>query len=586
MDSVLTEYRQLAAAIQNLQPLAKGYVRVFRGQTKHHEKMLPSGLRLGHRAVDHSLFELYASGLAADLARFTQKQQPIQDVRLWLVWLQALAQHYGPGSRYMDVTKSLSVALWFALHQFEKVESQGIIGPRGPLDPRSDEINNLIWGWYSRAQAPGYIYVFDVPKWDGRGLPEHGMLVDLAEAPDIIARSTRMAVQKGCAVHALKNAENDGNLAEFLNKASPIRVSWPMTGISLPASTEELFPLPGNDDWYARFISAPLVNRLDRNTGRLELTHPVAVNLYFPERREAVADIERRIIRIAPGLLWPALVSSEETIQPAFLTDHGKHRALAEATPILLQSPLCVLTPPLAGTDWNHGLLAGDAAKSVTADDLETSGSSHEVSLCNIFLEFSPLEKAGWERVETGDWSIAWLRALWLLCQDQDYEVRAVLQSFAGSDSALAYTEPLLVKFDPSTKRFRCRTSKASSWSDFAQTQPQVAKPFFVALMVLRELTPLMKATPFPMRRLRDKDGKWLTVGGLRGAAAKLVSARDERSRRTIYLLEDIASGNMFVRPTVATGHYLEEGESWAALDAGIVRKKIMEEALRQSRRT
>lgn len=572
-----TDYWLLADIIQNLRPPAKGYLRVFRGQTRHYETMLPSGLRW-NLGADASLFNIYAAALVADL---THGKRAIEDMALWFVWLQALAQHYGAGSKYLDVTKSLEVALWFALHQFETVESKGIMGQCGPYDAQCDDISNAPWCRYTRAYEPGYIYVFDVPKWDGKGLPRHGMVVDLTEAPGIIAGSTRINVQKGCALFAQKNVDG-GNLASFL-ACSPVRVSWPMAGISLPASADQLFPLPQSDDWYARFISAPLLNRLDSKTSQLELMHPVAVNLHLPDRLNAIPDVNRRVISITPRLLWPTLVSSGNGVRPAFFADRGENQELEKATPIVLQSPLCGLTPPLKGADWNHGLLAGDAAKYVTVDDLEAGGLSHGVSLCNVFMEFSPLEKTGWERVEKGDCSIIWLRGLWVISQDQEYEIRAWFQSFEGNDSALAYTDPMLVTLDPSTKRFRSRTTKSISWDDFSETQSEIAKSFFVTLMILRELTPLMKATPFPKRTYRDKNGKSLTEAGLRRAAAKLGQTRDPRSGHIIYLVQEIGTGNIFVRPKVATGRYLEEGESWATADAGTVRKWIAEEAFRQS---
>src|SRR5262249_21135155 len=155
----------------------------------------------------------------------------------------------------------------------------------------------------------------------------------------------------------------------------------------------------------------------------------------------------------------------------------------------------------------------------------------------------SPLEKTGWERVETGDWSIVWQRGLWLLRKGQEYEIRACFQSFSGSDSDLAYSEPLLVSLDPTTKRFCFRTTKAGTPSDLCESDPKVAKSFLVALMVLRELTPLMKATPFPARVLKDNAGKRLIVAGIRRAAAQLARVHDTRLGHSFYLLRDIVSG-------------------------------------------
>jgi len=39
------------------------------------------------------------------------------------IWIEAIAQHYGSGSRFLNVTTHVDIALWFALHQAKAMTS-------------------------------------------------------------------------------------------------------------------------------------------------------------------------------------------------------------------------------------------------------------------------------------------------------------------------------------------------------------------------------------------------------------------------------------------------------------------------------
>ena len=45
------------------------------------------------------------------------------DVGLTVYWVRAIKQHYGPGTEYLDVSRSPEVAVWFALHRGEPEEA-------------------------------------------------------------------------------------------------------------------------------------------------------------------------------------------------------------------------------------------------------------------------------------------------------------------------------------------------------------------------------------------------------------------------------------------------------------------------------
>jgi FRG domain-containing protein len=110
MKTPLKTYTEVKDELSKFGEPPPGYVRVFRGQTRDHGCMLPSGLRPGAIRRDPvwdycvTQFAMERFG-AANLGSLSEHE------------IVAIAQHYGVGSPFLDVTRSLDVALWFALHQ-------------------------------------------------------------------------------------------------------------------------------------------------------------------------------------------------------------------------------------------------------------------------------------------------------------------------------------------------------------------------------------------------------------------------------------------------------------------------------------
>jgi len=78
-----------------------------------------------------------------------------------LVWLNAVKQHYGPGTEFLDVTHSPGIAAWFALHRMAPIETQVVYGPPGPFNPRTDVVGaHTFMRYVPFIEAPGYVYVF------------------------------------------------------------------------------------------------------------------------------------------------------------------------------------------------------------------------------------------------------------------------------------------------------------------------------------------------------------------------------------------------------------------------------------------
>jgi hypothetical protein len=142
MTKIISDYSELLTSIAALPKPPAGTVRVFRGQTRDYPRLDPRGLRHSPRAM--SIWAAYAGQLRFGL----KPDKPagklsMEDLQAHSLWFNALAQQYGPGSDFLDVTYSIDIALWFALNKSKIVNFKGVIGPDGPADPALDHQTSM-----------------------------------------------------------------------------------------------------------------------------------------------------------------------------------------------------------------------------------------------------------------------------------------------------------------------------------------------------------------------------------------------------------------------------------------------------------
>src|SRR4051812_4115141 len=126
---IVNTMAQLHERVQSLAAPKSGFQRVFRGQSRKYERMLPSGLRPG--TPWNIVWKLYAKSLSNDLIGngvVAGKETRETEFKDWFLWLEAIAQHYGGGSDFLDVTRSLDIALWFALHEGSEIDVKVALG--------------------------------------------------------------------------------------------------------------------------------------------------------------------------------------------------------------------------------------------------------------------------------------------------------------------------------------------------------------------------------------------------------------------------------------------------------------------------
>lgn len=185
MAAPVTDLAALNAHLASLPPPGAGLVRVYRGQPVHYPKMLASGFRPGATEWER-LWGFALKPFAENLIGRKISDSVLEYISYTANWFKAVAQHYGPGSRLLDVTKSIEVALWFALHQaHSNVAAQFAISQEDVEFP----VFCPTLHFSPSKDGAGWIYVLDAPAWDGTRLPAHGELVDLGAGPELIAGS-------------------------------------------------------------------------------------------------------------------------------------------------------------------------------------------------------------------------------------------------------------------------------------------------------------------------------------------------------------------------------------------------------------
>jgi len=258
MTQPLTGIGQLLTRISALPSPPAGCVRVFRGQTRDYGVMRPSSLRPGKPRWNR-LWDMTLTPLVNSLSGTVSNDLALEN---WAYWFKVLAQHYGPASPFVDVTTSIDVALWFALHEsrshtatFSLTQGDVAFAIRCPT-----------LSFAPLESDAGWLYVLDAPVWDGRSVPRHGELVELSRGPAFVAGAPRVQRQQGSLMAADENTAG-GDLSGFY-ACNPIAVAHPFDGVGLlERGPTYFFPPPDQDEWYGRLLRAPFIPQPDADLG-------------------------------------------------------------------------------------------------------------------------------------------------------------------------------------------------------------------------------------------------------------------------------------------------------------------------------
>lgn len=456
--STLHELEKVLAALPSVE---SGKVRVFRGQTGHFTResgkpsVLPTCARgqfqpaeriwAAYAALISQVFTIMsADGGTPDLGDPTAGHLSDLDLlRFIAIGFQALSQHYGPGSQFVDVTHSKTVALWFALHHRVQFDAVRLPAPSKLLSSAETITYETITDYEPHTAAPGWLYVFDVDPWDGKSLPVFGSLVDLREEhiPATLRSSLRIERQQACLLCAGTVAA-PGDVGDLL-KGEPIPVIWPMDGVrELNADVGLLFPDTGHDPWYEVFASIPKALVVDPHERKVVSRRPLDVAIYGRRDDPSVETIIERLKHIEDLAHHPSLssLSIPAAALPPSWPEHVRERILkyrfVAATRLLAEGPL--LATNLPAELWRLEVLAEGIPESAEVHQFGTGRVLGSVAIDSTFLQLSPLEYPFWQRVgRNRDWDLP--IGLWFIRIGKRYVLQAFEQRFPDTQIRVQY---------------------------------------------------------------------------------------------------------------------------------------------------
>jgi hypothetical protein len=514
---------ELKAAIAALPPSPPGTVRVFRGQTRDYPSLAPSGLRRTPRAraIWHAYSGHLYAGLMSEVREHTTDLSMV-DLQAHSLWFEAVAQHYGPGSDFLDVTHSLDMALWFALNKSRMVKASNVIGPDGPPDPINDHPTSMDLVRYGPWTETGYLYVFDLPLWDGEGIAKPGTVVDLARAPEIFASSARIRTQSGCLVYCRNRDGSALDLRKLLTGGKPLQVRRPMTGAAmLDRRVADIYPSPKEDAWFARLLSVPMTYAPQPPPPTLQ--RPIPVMVYFdPDNRRYVEEVHFHDVAVHPPLVHRMIPEDRKGAQPL--------------TVVVLEAPMVFPYPPGDSELWHHGLLWTDVPDRCVEYAFGQAAPERVVALDNVLFEFSLLEQIGWERVVNEGAKITSRRGVWMRRTGEQREAAILDQQVPGDGVHVSAFIPL--RYDAVRQRIMVTPPQDGPLPFPIDTVAEIAKPIIIALMLLRHLSPAMKCEPSPRVSMRTGETQKILLGVARDAA-RLYRVRAGEPNSDWFVLRD-----------------------------------------------
>ncbi len=579
-DAPISRFTELVERLGRLPAPPSEHLRVYRGQTADFGKMLATGLR-GSSLRSEESFRLYAH-LLSERCRVAQPESAAStDAEILFYWAEAIAQHYGPGSRFLDVSHSVEAALWFALHKAEIESHVEVMGLPGPFNPDADILSEQEWIRHREyRKGHGWLYVFDAPLWDGHGYPRHGEVIDLSRAPAWFASSPRVRAQAGCLL-AADPKRGAGDLSSCY-ACRPIPVAWPMVGAQrVHAADHEIFPPPGRDEWYRRFLSIPLGKR-PAERGGVTHTQAIPVSLYDYDEPSLTADVRRCMITLPLRFLFPTIadmLAEKDSLHR--LPDWHDTPGISDATVIVVETPILHGLPRGDSGFWNDTLVSQDIDTEVDAYDLKGQPAAR-VSLENVFVEFSPLEMAGWERVEQPGVRMDPLRGLWMLRKGSQlafYLAFEILQP-----TQLELMGPLFAELNDAG-RFEWRAPHDSEKPSELPEFP--LRSFYGALTILRELSRNWKPGAIPALTLERPGGGRMFTCFFRSTEARLIRTWDEADRRPYYFLCEAESNEPFLKPGTPIGAFqFDSAKPWPECSAAEIRARMWETVAEAARVT
>ncbi len=403
---------ELSVFLNALPSPAPGFIRVYRGQTRGYTDPATSRPSLLPALVRPNTAGVYDPAWLVSVQMYLSSQLGLNHdlpADITHVWAPALLQHYGPGSRFLDVTADLDVALWFALHQ--RHETWLALPTRA--SPKFAMERWFLMAWHTEVTpssnlAP-VLYVLDAPIWDGGGFPRHGQMVDVrALATGQRLSNTAMRLERQRASLLFAGAPEDGGPDLGSRVVATIPLTPDFDDPAVRARTvAEVFPPPAADPFYSALLGVPALRRFNPSRMQHALDVPCYLNgnqpvweakqvtvnagtgqrdaplrLAFPKTPTTIAGLDE-----AGGF-----VAAGTSMEPAFLHPHlldewahiaGEH--FERSLPLFLEAPVMTFLPSVTD-EPGRGSWLESALPECIADQIGGW------STADVYLECSPLD--------------------------------------------------------------------------------------------------------------------------------------------------------------------------------------------------
>jgi hypothetical protein len=564
---------ELLAEIDRLPPSAADRVRVYRGQTREHlidgtddPSIAPSISRTNWSARDPDPVWLTAAMQAIrSRVRFS-----VPDLELRDVWAPALLQHYGARSAFVDVTRDLDVALWFALHTYE-LRWFSVLSPIVARGWVPDRVALATYRTVDPAHSGSVIYVLDAPRWSselrvvaGRlTLGAHGTVVEVMHSDGGAAlqqAATRLGRQRASLLWCEAKDPAAGSLHQLVVGSFHLAPGFDPTGApGALAPVEAMFPGPDEDECYRTLLELPPILGFNPEYARHPLDLPLYVSDSLPAafsslgdgttsaplqlgRLAAMADApdwNRQVAAFvdliphrSPMLMHRELVASrshDDRITAPLVVDGTSHR-LENALPILIESPLWSVTSGVHDS-LDRGMWIESALRLGLPESIDGRPTD------SVYVELSPLDT---RRVGVNAGALE-IRGAWVVRRGDHVAVRV----FGVTDGNLRSVQA----------RFR--------WNDASGTLEPVGPPglpprpiqntragadllksVLVVLAVLRSLGPELK--PPAVHSLRAGGGEGRRAIYQPGAVLEPQLGRAEWIAGTPYMRPTALDGSVY----------------------------------------
>jgi len=209
-----------------------------------------------------------------------------------LIETEAIMQHYGYRSFFVDVTSDPRIALWFALHKFNLQRTPQYV---------DDRLRSAIFQWSQyRSNNNGYLYAILLPS-KGKSDKRY---IDLTKL--MPKDSTRIHKQQAGAVFCSPKSRSIDELV--VAKLKVVDDGW-FRNSNQNVKTNELFPPPSIDIFYRSLCNIPYFITSEVADKKIEVAHPLLG--FFPIYAESIKGLVKEYVPLTrilghakPGLEW------------------------------------------------------------------------------------------------------------------------------------------------------------------------------------------------------------------------------------------------------------------------------------------